>query len=441
MKIKNYHSWGRYPHPKSLDQKVRPLISRDQIDLSVSKNETLLPYGNGRSYGDSCLNNGGTLIHTRGLNQFIEFDSEKGILKCEAGVLISEVIDLILPSGWFLMATPGTRFVTIGGAIANDVHGKNHHKAGTFGCHVLGFELMRSDGQKLFCSKDKNKGLFLSTIGGLGLTGVITWAKFSLLRVESALMDVETISFKNLDEFFHISKSSDEICDYTVAWIDSLAKGSELGRGVFKRANHSLSASLSQSKPKRMSISINPPFSLVNKSSLKIFNSLYRWSSSRKEGRNSENIIPFFYPLDSIRNWNNIYGQKGFLQYQCVIPMKNAKRVIREILERISISQQGSFLAVLKVFGNIESPGMLSFPRPGVTLALDFPNKGDKLFKLLYELDQIVISSEGAIYPAKDARMSSETFCASFPELKEFSTFIDPIFSSSFWRRVGGDQV
>ncbi|MDA8855442.1 FAD-binding oxidoreductase, partial [Candidatus Pseudothioglobus singularis] len=338
MKIQNYHSWGRYPHPESLDQKVRPLISRDQINLSVSKNEALLPYGNGRSYGDSCLNNGGTLLYTRGLNQFIEFDSEKGILKCEAGVLISEVIDLILSSGWFLMATPGTRFVTIGGAIANDVHGKNHHKAGTFGCHVLGFELLRSDGQKLFCSKDKNKELFSATIGGLGLTGIITWAKFSLLRVDSALMNVETISFRNLDEFFRISKSSDYSYDYTVAWIDSLAKGSEIGRGVFKRANHSHSAPLSYLKPIRMSIPINPPFSLVNNSSLKIFNSLYRWNSARKEGRNSENIIPFFYPLDSIQNWNNIYGQKGFLQYQCVIPMNNAKRIIREILERISIS-------------------------------------------------------------------------------------------------------
>ena len=339
------------------------------------------------------------------------------------------------------MVTPGTRFITIGGAIANDVHGKNHHHAGTFGCHILGFELMRSDGQILFCSKDKNKKLFSATIGGLGLTGLITWVEFSLQRVNGASMDVETLNFTNLDEFFQLSKESDGSHEYTVAWIDCLAKNSNLGRGVFKRANHSQNKALTQWIPHEISFPISPPFSLVNKTSLKIFNALYRWKSSRKEGYNVENIIPFFYPLDSIQNWNRIYGHRGFLQYQCVIPMKHAKSALGEILERISISGQGSFLTVLKIFGEIKSPGMLSFPRAGATLALDFPNKGEKLFKLLYELDQLVIAAGGAIYPAKDARMSSETFCLSFPKSEEFSDLIDPVFSSSFWRRIKETEV
>jgi len=441
MKIKNYHSWGNYPNPSKLIQKVRTINSRNSIDLTVSENETLLPYGNGRSYGDSCLNDGGTLLHTRDLNQIIEFDSENGILKCEAGVLISEVIDLISPYKWFLMVTPGTRFITIGGAVANDIHGKNHHQAGTFGCHVIGFELIRSDGQILFCSRDENEKLFSATIGGLGLTGVITWIKFSLLKVNSSFMDVETLSFNNLDEFFQISKDSDNSYEYTFAWVDCLAIGPAIGRGVFKRAKHSLDGGSPHPVSRQISFPINLPFSIVNKFSLKFFNGLYRLNSSINEGNNVENIFSFFYPLDSIKNWNRLYGKKGFLQYQCVIPMDDAKSVIREILERISNSKQGSFLAVLKIFGNIESPGMLSFPRQGVTLALDFPNKGDKLFKLLNELDQLVISSGGAIYPAKDARMSNEVFCASFPEFNEFSTYVDPVFSSSFWRRVGEEQA
>jgi FAD/FMN-containing dehydrogenase len=441
MKIKNYHSWGNYPNPGKLIQKVRTINSRNSIDLKVSENETLLPYGNGRSYGDSCLNDGGTLLHMKDLNQIIEFDSENGIIKCEAGVLISEVIDLISPHKWFLMVTPGTRFITIGGAVANDIHGKNHHQKGTFGCHVIGFELMRSDGQILFCSRDKNEKLFSATIGGLGLTGVITWIKFSLLKVNSLFMDVETLSFNNLDEFFKISKDSDKSYDYSVAWIDCLASGSKIGRGVFKRARHSPEGGLVLLNARVMTLRITPPFSLVNQFSLKLFNSFYRWISQKNEGYESKDILSFFYPLDSIKNWNRLYGKKGFLQYQCVIPMDNAKSIIREILERISNSKQGSFLAVLKVFGNIESPGMLSFPRQGVTLALDFPNKGDRLFKLLNELDQLVISSGGAIYPAKDARMSKEVFCASYPEFNEFSIYIDPVFSSSFLRRVGEERA
>ena len=438
--MNRFHSWGNYPVSKNFTQKPRYLNSREKVDLSVSKNETLLPFGNGRSYGDSCLNNGGSLLLTRGLNRFIHFDSERGILKCEAGVLLSEVIDLILPYGWFLMVTPGTKFVTIGGAIANDVHGKNHHKAGAFGCDILGFELVRSDGQTLLCKKNQNSKLFKATIGGLGLTGVITWVEFSLKKVKSSFMDVETFNFNNIDEFFQLSLESDISHEYTVAWLDSSAKGSSIGRGVFKRANHSSNGPLNPLVSSKINFPIKIPFSLINMPSVKIFNALYRWNHSKKQGLNIENINSFFYPLDSISNWNRIYGNKGFLQYQFVIPIKNAKNVINEILRIISISGQGSFLNVLKIFGDIKSPGMLSFPRSGVTLALDFPNKGEKLFRLLYELEQLIVDSDGAIYPAKDAMMSKNTFSSAFLRLEEFSKCIDPVFSSSFWRRVTEEQ-
>lgn len=436
MNTRDLHSWGLYPDPSNLVQQIYLIESYDQVNFSIHNEESFLPYGNGRSYGDSCINNGGTLIHTKGLNRFLKFDKKNGILKCEAGVLLSEIIDLILPHGWFLSVTPGTKFITVGGAVANDVHGKNHHRVGSFGCHIRSFELIRSNGEVLQCSKDKNQNLFSATIGGLGLTGVISWVEFSLLKVNSAYMNQEIICFNSLDEFFDISINSDSIYDYTVAWIDCLGRGSRVGKGVFKRAMHSQNGGLSHKRSKEKSFPITPPFSLINKFSLQLFNNLYSWSNSRNHGYSRCNIESFFYPLDSINNWNRVYGKKGFLQYQCVIPVENGKNVIKEILERISISKQGSFLAVLKVFGDIVSPGMLSFPRKGITLALDFPNKGDKLFTLLNELDALVNSNGGAIYPAKDARMSKETFCSSFPNYNEFSKLIDPAFSSSFWRRV-----
>jgi FAD/FMN-containing dehydrogenase len=437
----DFKSWGLYPDPSKLVQEIRLINSYSQVDLSTTKNGYLLPFGNGRSYGDSCLNNGGTLIHTKGLNRLIKFDKLNGILRCEAGVLLSDIIDLILPHGWFLSVTPGTKFITVGGAVSNDIHGKNHHRMGSFGCHIRSFELIRSNGEILECSNDQNKNLFAATIGGLGLTGLISWVEFSLLSVKSAFMDQEIICFNNLDEFFHISDNSDNEFEYTVAWIDCLAKGSKIGKGVFKRAMHSETGGLNHKISRKKNFPILSPFPLINKYSLRLFNNIYSWSNSRNQGYSFCDIESFFYPLDSINNWNRIYGKNGFLQYQFVIPMSNAPDVIKEILERISISQQGSFLAVLKIFGDIASPGMLSFSRKGVSLALDFPNKGVKLFNLLNELDAIVNLNGGAIYPAKDARMSNQTFCSSFPNYNEFSKLIDPAFSSSFWRRVMASEV
>ena len=436
MKQELHNSWGRYPDTKSFKQEIYSLSSRDNIKLEALNKKSLLPFGNGRSYGDNCLNDGGILLKTRRLDRFIKFDTEKGILRCESGVLLSEIIDLIMPYGWFLTVTPGTRFVTVGGAIANDVHGKNHHRVGTFGCSVTCFELLRSDGERLLCSNDKNSELFSATIGGIGLTGVIIWAELSLQKVNSSFLDVETLCFNNLSEFFNLSAESDLDYEHTVAWIDCLATGAGLGRGVFMRANYKNNDIDKKYLTKNISFPIDPPFSLVNKFSLKIFNNLYRWSNCRKQGNSEQYFEQFFYPLDSIQNWNRIYGNKGFLQYQCVIPEINAQGIISQILTNISYSGLGSFLAVLKNFGNINSPGILSFPRAGTTLALDFPNHGDKLFELLNELDKLVVSAGGAIYPAKDARMSGDVFKSSFPNWEELSKFVDPNFSSSFWRRV-----
>lgn len=426
-------SWGRYP-------RTRQTIFRC-YDRHVALPETkrsLLPYGNGRSYGDSCLNDGGMLLHTRGLDRFIAFDTTSGILRCEAGVLLAEILALIVPQGWFLPVTPGTQFVTVGGAIANDVHGKNHHRAGTFGAYVRCFELLRSDGNRLRCSPTEHTDWFTATVGGLGLTGLIVWAEIQLRRIVNPWIASETIRFSSLEEFFAVSADSDRDYEYTVAWLDCASRGTALGRGLFMRGNHAPALCTKQPcvPTGRLSVPFTPPFSLINPWTLKAFNTLYYHRQRARVMHGITHYEPFFYPLDSILSWNRIYGRRGFLQYQCAIPSAHGYPTIRELLERIARSGLGSFLAVLKIFGSDPAVGWLSFPRPGVTLALDFPNQGAATFRLLQSLDTIVAAVGGAVYPAKDARMSAAQFREFFPQWSRFSTYIDPQFSSSFWRRV-----
>ena len=395
----------------------------------------MLAYGNGRSYGDVCLNDGGTLLHTRGLDRYIEFDPATGLLRCESGVLFSEILDFVVPQGWFLPVTPGTRYVTVGGAIANDVHGKNHHGAGTFGEHVKRFELLRSDGQRVECSSEKNVDLYTATVGGLGLTGVIVWAEFQLLRIASPWMAQETRRFGNLAEFFALSTDSERDYAYTVAWIDCAASGKAFGRGVFFRANHAPAmAAARMPKQRRLSMPVTPPFSLINSLSLRAFNTLYFHRA--REGHAIVHYEPYFYPLDAIAEWNRIYGPRGFLQYQCVVPPAASADAIAELLRAIAASGSGSFLAVLKVFADRPPAGILSFPRAGTTLALDFPNHGAATFALLDRLDDIVAAAGGAVYPAKDARMNGARFRQYFPRWQSMLPHIDPKFSSGFWRRV-----
>jgi FAD/FMN-containing dehydrogenase len=426
-------SWGRYPIAR---QTIIDVTDRRQA-LPLAEGN-LLPHGNGRSYGDSCLNDGGVLLRTRSMDRYIRFDPVSGVLECEAGLLLSDILDHVVPQGWFLPVTPGTKFVTVGGAIANDVHGKNHHVTGTFGQHVLELVLLRSDGSRMTCGPEHRPEWFSATVGGLGLTGLITQATLKLRRIAGPWMSVETHRFDNLDGFFQLSERSDNDYEYTVAWIDCAGKGRHLGRGLFTRANHG--AAFPDIRPaapaRRLKVPVVLPFSLINGWSLKAFNSLYFHRQRASIVHATTHYEPYFYPLDGVGNWNRVYGPHGFMQYQCVVPPATAKTGMERLLQTIAAHGEGSFLAVLKQFGDRPSPGMLSFPRPGTTLALDFPNRGQPTLRLLDSLDDIVADAGGAVYPAKDARMSGLRFRQYFPAWEAFSPFIDPRFSSSFWRRV-----
>ena len=372
------------------------------------------------------------------------FDSENGILRCESGVTLANILKLIVPKGWFLPVTPGTKFVTVGGAIANDVHGKNHHRAGTFGHHVLMFELVRSSGERILCSQNENPEWFHATIGGIGLTGLIAWAEIRMRRIRSAYLDVETIRFGSLEEFFSLSAESDRDFEYTVAWVDCFSRGDTLGRGLFMRANHSDTGQAVSSGPAysgrtaRFNIPFDAPDFLLSDSLTKVLNSLYYRRQREKRSRKILSFDPFFYPLDALGQWNRLYGKLGFFQHQCVIPDGDNREAAYDILKTVAHSFPGVYLAVLKIFGDTKSPGMLSFPRPGLTFALDIPNRGQTSFALMDRLDVIVRQACGAGYPAKDARMSAESFDVYFPRWRDFNRYIDPKFSSSFWRRVTG---
>lgn len=427
-------SWGRLPAVRQERQALRDRRTVPPFDPA----RTHLATGYGRSYGDSALNDGGIVLDARPLDRYIAFDAVRGVLECEAGASLAQILELAVPRGWFLPVTPGTRFVSLGGAIANDVHGKNHHRAGSFGRHVLELELLRSDGRVLPCSPQENADWFAATVGGLGLTGLIRRVRLQLARVPGPAIEGETIRFGRLAEFFELARESDRTHEYTVAWIDCLAGGERLGRGLFTRGNPVAGAVPPPSRlPLRMPFT--PPFSLVNRLSLRAFNALY-YARQRSERQGLRcHYQPFFYPLDGILDWNRLYGPRGFYQYQCVVPPSAAPGAIAELLACIARSGQGSFLAVLKTFGELPSPGLLSFPRPGATLALDFPNLGAPTLQLLDRLDAVTRAAGGAVYPAKDARMSGGAFRQYFPKWEEFSRYLDPRFSSSFWRRVTGD--
>lgn len=438
MRPDRFESWGRHPRP--CEQEVRTLHWRS--DPLPEAGSSLLPFGLGRSYGDSCLNEGGILLSTTGLSRLISFDPGTGVLACEAGVSLAEILQLVVPRGYFLPVTPGTKFVTLGGAIANDVHGKNHHADGTFGRHVRRLELLRSDGRRLLCSPTENQELFAATIGGLGLTGLITWAEIQLRPIHNPLVQAESIRIRNLDEFYEVNDASEHDFVYTVAWIDILARGRNLGRGLYNRGNHAspTEADLPRLRWRpRLSVPVDAPGWAINPLTVRAFNFAYYRSQLRRVKAGAIPYEPFFYPLDAVARWNRLYGRKGFFQYQCVVPTRS--EAMREILDRIARSAEGSPLVVLKTFGDLPSPGMLSFPRPGVTLALDFPNRGKRTLQLFEELDRVVLEAGGALYPAKDARMPPELFQASFPNWREFARHVDPRFSSSFWRRVTGMEA
>jgi FAD/FMN-containing dehydrogenase len=426
-------AWGRLPN------EAQPLLRlRDRFAPLPSTTGSILAYGNGRSYGDVCLNPGGVLLDTRGLDRFIAFDASSGRLRCESGVRLADILDLVLPRGWCLPVSPGTGYVTVGGAIANDVHGKNHHQAGSFGCHVHSFELLRSDGTRRECSRKQSADWFAATIGGLGLTGLITSAELQLKPVANPWLQTESLRFDSLEEFFQLTAESDTSHEYTVAWLDCSPRARIQGRGIFSRARHA-TADIQDgpiAATGRWSLPVTPPVSLVNRASLRAFNEYYFHRHGAGRQHSLSHYLDFMYPLDGIRHWNRVYGPLGFYQYQCVVPLAKGRETIQQVLDQISDRGAGSFLAVLKRFGSIPSPGLLSFPRPGTTLAVDFPNHGNDTLALLSRLDDVVMAAGGAVYPAKDARMSSKTFKQSFPRWQGFLSYVDPRFSSAFWRRV-----
>ncbi|TPI15948.1 FAD-binding oxidoreductase [Mesorhizobium sp. B4-1-3] len=398
---------------------------------------SLLGYGNGRSYGDSCQNDAGMVVDMRPLNRIRSFNAETGVLEADAGTLLCDIIACAAPYGFFPAVVPGTQFVTLGGAIANDVHGKNHHRRGTFGCHVEALTLLRSDGRTYRCSVTDNVRLFGATIGGMGLTGLILSASIRLLRVPSLDIMERATRFRDLGEFFDLAEVADQANEYAVAWVDQLAGSHGRGRGLLFTGNHAEHGSHAAANAGgRLSVPVQPPFNVLNRAFLTAFNAAYRWKKGKSPVPRRAGYQGFFFPLDGVRDWNRLYGPRGLFQHQSVVPEVNARRVVPALLEAARRAGQGSFLTVLKRFGGGRSPALLSFPRPGYTLTLDFPNQSERTLRLLAELDRITVEAGGAVNPYKDARMGPETFAASFPQWQRLEALRDPAFMSSFWART-----
>lgn len=436
---RSWRSWGRVIQAEHL---IGRPTHRGELPAVMAQAQerglSALPVGLGRSYGDTNLNPGAALIDMRGLDRFMAFDAETGLLTCEAGVSLSQILHMAVPRGWFLPTTPGTRYVTVGGAIANDVHGKNHHRAGTFGTSVRRVGLWRSDRDRVAeIGPNQEPELFAATVGGLGLTGVIVWAEIQLVRTPSSHLDQRLEPFGALADFFRIAEQASARYEHTVAWIDCTASGPRLGRGLFTLANWAQDGQrVVHSDRAGPAMPFEAPAFALNPLTLRAFNALYYAKGAMAAGDSKVHYTQAFYPLDAIRRWNLLYGPRGFYQYQCVTPAATAPEAMTEILRRVARSGEGSFLAVLKTLGEAPSPGLLSFPTPGVTLALDFRNRGQETLDLLAVLDTIVFEAGGRLYPAKDGRMSGAALRAGYPALDRFTPHLDPALSSAFWRRI-----
>lgn len=426
-----YPSWGNYP-PTHRQAVWEPSWRH----LPLPPQGYLLPYGQGRSYGDVCATSHGTLLSTRRLNHFMAFDTATGLLTVEAGVTIADIHRLTIPRGWLLPVMPGTKFVSVGGAIANDVHGKNHHRLGTFGCHVTQLELVHSHAEPLICSPSQNPEFFRATIGGLGLTGLITWAQIQLRRIQNPYLNSETIRMQNIKDFMRLSRESDITHEYTVAWLDTTAKGSHIGRGLFMRANHAAGEETGPAyRPPLFTMPALAPNWLISTPAIKAFNMLYYRKQFAHHTNRRTHYDPFFYPLDRINYWNRLYGSRGLQSYHCVVPQGSGQETIKALLSTIQASGHASPLTVLKIFGTRPSPGLLSFPRPGINLLLDFANT-PHLNRLFKKLDTILRQAGGRLNPSKDAHMSSADFKTAYPTWSEFAKYKDPRFTSDFWERV-----
>lgn len=434
---KNLESWGRLSRlPHSV---IEPAFQgRISQNLSAYRENDKLAIGSQLSYGDVGMNSHGLTISTKSLDRILQVDWSLGIMRAEAGITFDQILKICVPRGWFLPVTPGTKFVTLGGAVANDVHGKNHDFVGSFGCHVRKIGLALSTGEFLELSPDSNSELFSATIAGLGLTGMIIWVEFSLQRMESSFLETQSIRMRSLEDFFRISEES-KCWEHTIAWVDCLAKGRDFGRGVFMRGRHLHNAPLLLHSSPRLRVPNKFPFNFFNSKNTRIFNSIF-WSCNVFQHTKVSHYNKFFYPLDSLGNWNQLYGPSGFYQHQSVIPKRYAEKGIEDLLKLTSSMAQGSFFAALKNFGAIRSPGLLSFPMQGTTFGIDISNMGAESLRLLSLMNEVVGSYGGRVYPAKDAVMLPSHFKRFYPNWSQFQKLRDPGFNSNFWRRVVGDN-
>lgn len=435
-------SWGRYPVIKAEEYFLKE--EKDLLPFLTQK-EQITPRGNARSYGDSSL--GKLAINSTKYSKIVSFDDKKGIIYCESGLLFSDVLDFLVPKGWFLPVTPGTKFITVGGAVASDVHGKNHHVDGSFSNHIIDLEMLCADGNVRKCSKTENSELFSATCGGMGLTGFILRVRFRVVKIESSYIKQIQVKAKNLDEIISLFEEYQNT-PYTMAWIDCLKAGKSYGRSILIAGDHAKQTELSERQrrnllqvtgKKKITMPFDLPSFTLNVWSIKAFNALYYAKNTRKEIHSITHYEGFFYPLDAILHWNRMYGKRGFLQYQFVLPLDRGREGLTKILEKIRKKGYGSFLAVLKLFG--EQNDLISFPMKGYTLALDFPIKKG-LFTFLDEVDQMVLEYGGRIYLTKDARMKERVFWKSYPRAQEFVEVIrkydpDKKFASLQSKRLG----
>ncbi|MGQ9806559.1 MAG: FAD-binding protein [Chlorobiales bacterium] len=425
--------WGRFPIIQST---LFHLKASSQLSKRLTHNFRGIAFGMGRSYGDSALAE--HVIFTQTYNHFLSFDSERGLLRVQAGTTLKEILEVIVPKGWFLPVTPGTQFVTFGGAIASDIHGKNHHKEGSFCDYVNWYRLMLPSGDIVTCSPAENTELFRATNGGMGLTGIILDGELRLKPIQSAFIDMTTIKARDLDEILALF---DEHIDFTysVAWIDTLARGTHIGRSVLMLGEHSALGGLSLPEPREKSLPIDFPDFALNSKTVSLFNTLYYNKNFNKQSQQRVPYRPYFYPLDAILHWNKMYGRRGFTQYQFVIP-KSAHAALGKILDEIATAKSASFLAVLKLFGK-ENENWLSFPKEGYTLALDFPIRSG-IFELLNRLDKLVLDAGGRLYLTKDATMNKAMFQVGYPNWQKFVELrkaigADKVFSSLQSERLG----
>ena len=437
---KDIANWGNYPVMESDEQNFTLL--EDMVRYVAGAKE-FIPRGNGRCYGDASLGN--NTVCTVKFDKILSFDTDDGIFECQSGITLDQVLEVVVPKGWFLPVTPGTKFITVGGAIASDVHGKNHHVDGCFSHHVEEMDLLLADGKLITCGPGTHTDLFEATCGGMGLTGVITRIKFRLKKIETSYIRQKQVKAANLEEVIQLFEKYKDYT-YSVAWIDCLKKGKAFGRSILILGEHATVSELDARqkqhplqlpKKKQITFPFNLPSWVLNTFTVKAFNFLYYGKNFKKEINNTVSYEPFFYPLDAILHWNRGYGKKGFIQYQFVVPME-AKQGLIEILQRISEKGLGSFLAVLKIFGKQDS--LIGFPMEGYTLALDIPvRKG--LFETLDELDKIVLRYGGRLYMSKDARMAPEILKAGYQHLPQFLSIVRKYNPDGKIRSVQSDRL